>query len=353
MKNYEKKALFKFTAIYFFSVSILVIVLGLLYFWQQKHLLMKNTVMQMLQYSQLVVKTDFAHIQKGFSYELKSNQKVVFDAPKKTGDLYIKAFPISQKEGYIIVKTDAEPIDEKIYELKIFTISIQAFLLFLLLLLSYFLAKKSLEPIQEMIKHLDSFILDLIHDLNTPATSILLNTNLLLKNEEDEKKQKKLSRIKLSADTIASLYKNLEIILDHKLEETDIDFGILLSQKIEDFKLHYPNIYFDFVQKDKSNIRSNEKALSRIIDNILSNACKYTNQKEPKVQIIFENQILYIIDNGKGVQYPSKIFQREYKESQKGHGIGMHIVHKLCDNLDIKISVNSKQNQGTTVILKF
>lgn len=354
MKNYEKKALIKFTSIYFFLVAILVLVLGFLYYWQQKHLIMKKTVMQMLQYSQVLVKTDFKYSQEGFSYELKNNQKIVFDIPTKEDKYYIKVFPISQKEGFIEVKTLAKPIDEEIYKVKIFTISLQIVLLIFFLILSYFLAKLSIKPMKETISHLDRFILDLIHDLNTPSTSIILNSNLLIEKENDEKKIKKLNRIKMSADTISSLYKNLEIILNQKLSKEKIDIEKIVKNKVEDFRLLFPKIEFIVDIKPNSIIQTNEKALIRILDNLLTNSCKYSNEQNPKIEISFENQILSIKDNGKGVKYPKKIFERYYKEDNQGYGIGMHIVHRLCDNLDIKLLIQSlNKYKGTEVILKF
>ncbi len=353
MKNYEKKALIKFTTIYFFLVAILVLILGFLYFWQQKHLIMKKTVTQMLQYSQVLVKTNFKYSQEGFSYELKNNQKIVFDIPTKEGKYYTKIFPISKKEGFIKVSTLAKPIDKEIAKVKNFTISLQIILLIVFLTVSYLLAKLSIKPMKETIEHLDMFILDLIHDLNTPSTSILLNTNILIDKENDEKKNKRLQRIAKSAQNISSLYKNLELILTQKLPKESIDLSSLIEKKIEDFQLLYPEVKFNINIQEKTKIFSNEKVLNRIIDNILSNSCKYSNEFNPIVTIEYQNKNLIIKDNGKGVKYPKKIFERSYKESELGHGIGMHIVHRLCDNLDIEITIDSKENFGTDVVLIF
>ncbi len=352
MKNYEKKALIKFTSIYFCLVASLILIIGFLYFWQQQHLIMKKSVMQMLQYSQVLVKTDFDYFQEGYSYELKKNQKIVFDIPTKEGKYYIKVFPISKKEGFIEVKTLAKPIDDEITKVKTFTISLQIILLISFLLISYFLAKISIQPMKETISHLDRFILDLIHDLNTPSTSIILNSNLLLQKETDENKIKKLNRIQLSADTIASLYKNLEIILNQKLPKRKVDIATLIKSKIEDFQLLYSNIKFKTNIQPNSFIEVNEEAFIRIFDNLLTNSCKYSNESNPQIKIQFENNILIIQDNGKGVKYPKKIFERFYKENTLGHGIGMHIVHRLCDNQDIKLNIDANDN-GTKVILEF
>jgi K+-sensing histidine kinase KdpD len=45
------------------------------------------------------------------------------------------------------------------------------------------------------------------------------------------------------------------------------------------------------------------------------------------------------------------VFDRYYKEQDRGIGIGLHIVKKLCDELRVPIKIKSKENQGTAIIL--
>ena len=222
MKKYEKQSLIKFTFIYFFSIALLILIVGFLYFWQQKHFIMKKTVMQMYQYSTMLSQTNFQYKEDGFSYDLEQKIKVEFDIPVKIDNFYIKAFPLQNYNKVATIKIDAKPIDKEIFELKVFTLIIQAVLLLIFVLISYLLAKISLKPMQDTISHLDRFLSDLIHDLNTPATAILLNINMILKNEKDEKKQKQLKRIETSASLIASLHENLELILEQKQDFEDI-----------------------------------------------------------------------------------------------------------------------------------
>jgi signal transduction histidine kinase len=85
----------------------------------------------------------------------------------------------------------------------------------------------------------------------------------------------------------------------------------------------------------------------------LSNSCKYACDINPTISIRFYNNTLTITDNGKGMKYPEKIFERSYSESQNGHGIGMHIVHRLSEELNINIQVKSSINNGTTIKLIF
>ena len=69
-----------------------------------------------------------------------------------------------------------------------------------------------------------------------------------------------------------------------------------------------------------------------------------------------EKAILQIIDSGVGIENPNKIFTRFYTEHKKteqerGLGIGLHIVQKLCDELKMKIIVDSVVDEGTTFSL--
>ena len=77
-------------------------------------------------------------------------------------------------------------------------------------------------------------------------------------------------------------------------------------------------------------IVTNSDAMNRIVDNIINNACKY-NKKNGSVWISIhpQNHTLHIEDNGKGIESPEKVFNRFYKEHERGLGIGLHIVKKL------------------------
>jgi signal transduction histidine kinase len=101
---------------------------------------------------------------------------------------------------------------------------------------------------------------------------------------------------------------------------------------------------------DNTTLLTNKEAFSRIIDNLLSNAAKY-NKQNGSININLKNSNLYIVDTGIGIKEPKKVFNRFYKEQERGIGIGLHIVKKLCEELNIKISLKSELDKGTTFIL--
>ena len=75
--------------------------------------------------------------------------------------------------------------------------------------------------------------------------------------------------------------------------------------------------------------------------------------QNPTIEISFESNKLSIKDNGKGIKFPQKVFERSYTENDNGHGIGMHIVHRLILALDMNIEISSKENEGTIIKLLF
>jgi two-component system OmpR family sensor kinase len=100
---------------------------------------------------------------------------------------------------------------------------------------------------------------------------------------------------------------------------------------------------------DDRKIYINEIAFSAIIDNLISNAFKY-NKKGGYIKVYLDKSYLVIEDNGIGIKDTEKIFDRFYKENERGIGIGLSIVKKLCEELKIDIKVSSNSN-GTKIKL--
>ena len=306
----------------------------------------------MHQYMLELKQSHFEFEKEGYSYIFNPPQKLKYELPEKKGDFYYKSFPKAKGKSFLTIVMKAKIVDDELENVKYFTIYLQIILIIVFAIISFILAKISLKPMQETISHLDRFIKDLIHDLNTPITSILLNVKML-KKAVDIKDMRKLERIENSTINISSLYENLNILLEEKgLKLQIINLSQIIAQKIEIYKNIYPKIEFVNEIQDKK-IKSNQKAIIRILDNIISNSCKYANSKNPKIEFSFSKNSLTIKDNGKGIKYPKKVFERSYKEEENGYGIGMHIVHRLANTLNIKIKIDSKLNYGTKIILLF
>ena len=181
MKNYEKKTLLKFFSIYFFSVAIFILLLGFLYFGQQKTLFLQRIAIGMHQYLIDLKQSDFKVEKEGYSYILNPSENLKHTIPKKIGDSYYKSFPKRKGKKFLTILVKSKVVDIELENIKYFTIFMQLGLIIFFAIISFILAKISIKPMQETISHLDRFIKDLIHDLNTPITSIMLNTKMLKK----------------------------------------------------------------------------------------------------------------------------------------------------------------------------
>ena len=133
------------------------------------------------------------------------------------------------------------------------------------------------------------------------------------------------------------------------MQKDEIELDKVVLQRVDYFKNIYKNLEYQTLVKPVK-INSNQEAIVRIIDNLLSNASKY-NKQNGFVKVTLNEYELAIEDSGKGIEKVDKIFDRFYKENDRGLGIGMHIVKKFCDELGIGIDVKSELNIGTIVKL--
>jgi len=201
----------------------------------------------------------------------------------------------------------------------------------------------TLSPLRNALHLTEEFIKDILHDFNTPLSTLRLNVSLL---KNDCKKSKKLLRIENAVQNILNLQSNLRAYLHaHATQKTLFDLREILQERIESIHSLYRDITFE-LHVDSLQIETNRDAFIRIIDNLLSNAAKY-NKKEGYVILSLEKNRLLIQDTGKGIKEPKRVFERFYKEQERGIGIGLHIVKKLSDELGIEIALESEIGKGS------
>ncbi len=214
----------------------------------------------------------------------------------------------------------------------------------IMFIISILFSLYALHPLKKSLSLTNEFIKDILHDFNTPLSTVRLNARIL-KNKMDNKN---VERIERSVDTIVNLENNLRTYLESKIKESEVVYvEDIILQRVDYIKGIYPHIKFEVDIKDKR-LFCYKDGLVRILDNILSNACKY-NKENGEVMVSFnENYILEVTDTGVGIKKPRKIFKRFYKETSRGLGIGLHIVKKLSNEMNIGLCVKSQINIGTT-----
>ena len=351
MLHHEKRAFWKFFLSYFGSVAVLILVAGHFYYEQQYQQRIKDEHFAIIDYArhlkmhEPITAQDINH-----TIVMKQIDNFSMHNLTLTKTHFEKYIPANKwHTHYMRITKTRTHFDAHIEELRLQIIAFQALLLLLFALISYFLTHHALRPMKEAITKLDKFTKDLIHDLNTPLTTIKLNIKLL-KKDPSFVENRAIKRIERSGYDIAELHDNLKVLLE---EDTFQLETIELCHVVNELVGTYENIYPKLTFLSTCTYHSayiNQNAFKQILHNLLSNACKY-NRSEGSVTIYFNDNTLYVEDSGKGIKEPERIFERNYSE-QSSSGIGLDIVKRLCDAMNISIKITSN-DKGTRVALTF
>lgn len=255
-------------------------------------------------------------------------------------------YPIPNSQKYIMeLGFSSQNYDMELQRLQKKALSSFLSFLAVVFILSMLFSVYALYPLRSALLLTQEFIKDILHDFNTPLSSLRLNS-AMLKKELGE--SEKIERIERSVENILSLQQHLRSYLqNHHQEKEKFDIRDIIGENIYMLEKNYPDIEFK-VEMPKREIFTNRDALLRIVGNILSNAAKY-NRADGLVMVSYsdEAETLHITDTGKGIKNPKRIFERFYKEQERGLGIGLHIVRKLSEELNIKIEVKSELGVGS------
>ena len=115
-------------------------------------------------------------------------------------------------------------------------------------------------------------------------------------------------------------------------------------------------IALDFQETGRT-VLTDEKWLSFVLEQLLSNAVKYT-PSGGRVRVYGDGETLVISDNGIGIQPEDlpRVFEKGFtgfngREDKKSTGIGLYLCRQVADRLNHGISITSRPGQGTLVRL--
>ncbi len=186
-------------------------------------------------------------------------------------------------------------------------------------------------------KTLDNITRRFVYNISSQLNQINWLVDNLLKMAQLDTKTVKLNKTKIN---LAQLFKNIENNLSIFLEEKNQTLNFSIDKNIK--------IYAD------------EKWLTEAFENILKNCVEYSNNNSV-IKIECSKNPLYteiiVSDSGKGINKNeiSKIFNRFYKgtnSSGNSFGIGLSLAKSIIESQQGEISVESKENVGTTFTIK-
>ncbi len=220
------------------------------------------------------------------------------------------------------------------------------------------MSKLGVDPLVRHVNNLQTLSKETLHELNLPISTIKTNIHMLKKNITNEKDSKRITRIESACDMLQQRYNELDYMI--KLQSSNvikenIKLDELVLQRVEFLQLLYPQIEFK-VELNSTPINSDKVGLSKVIDNLIDNAVKYS-QNSKNINISLKDYELYIQDYGCGIDEVEliNIFDNYYQSNSdiQGFGIGLSMVKRFCDTNKILFTLKSKPNIGTIIILKF
>lgn len=215
------------------------------------------------------------------------------------------------------------------------------------------------------------FVANVTHELRTPVNGIMGNTLELLEEEADEKRLQKLRMIERGCKDMHALINN---ILDFSklesgkftIEKREFCFREMMDyvkanhiNKITEKGLDF---FMTISPEIPEHIIGDELRIGQIINNLLSNACKFTSVGKITVEVVKTAQtedrielFFIVLDTGIGIdkEGQDKLFksfsQVDASISRRygGTGLGLNISKQLVELMDGNIHVQSEPGKGT------
>lgn len=208
------------------------------------------------------------------------------------------------------------------------------------------------------------FISDISHEFKTPLTSIEGYTRLLRNCNDEERNQyidiiteetKRLSILSTNILTLNNIEnENYSIYTEEFSLDEQIRQAILLLEN----KWVEKQIEWD-IDLDSIRFIGNKNLMYQVWINLIDNAIKFS-EMDGIIEIRlnkFENIIFSITDNGSGIAEEDykKVFEKFYKadksRNSNGNGLGLSIVKRIVQMNNGVITIESKLNHGTKVII--
>ena len=205
---------------------------------------------------------------------------------------------------------------------------------------------------------LNAYFLMWLHQIKTPMT-----VSKLLLDKPDENTTSKLKMQLMYIEQYINMAMNYLKMIDHStdMDITEVNLDDIIKDLLKKYSLLFihNHISLDY-QSSATYVISDSKWLMILIEQILSNALKYTANGKISIQYLEDKHALEIKDTGIGIRSEDipKIFDRGYsgfngRMNEKSSGLGLYLARKISERLNIQIEVESKLSKGSIFRLVF
>lgn len=244
--------------------------------------------------------------------------------------------------------------------------------MFVLFVISRFLARMMLKPVEKAWTQQKNFIADASHELKTPLTVILANSNILHSHKTDtiEQQIKWIESTQEEANHMKGLVDDLLMLAKTDNMKASKVFSVVdVSELATRISLQFEPVAFEkgvILNSDIDNnvrLKGDATAINQIMHILLDNAVKYAGiGGEVDFSLKKKQNFVYLSAKNTGEPIPKEdmphLFERFYRSDKartagNGYGLGLSILNNLAELHNAQISVTSDTENGTVFTVKF
>ncbi len=208
------------------------------------------------------------------------------------------------------------------------------------------------------------FYADITHEVRNPLHTIMGSLDMLeLDNLQEDKRKKYINNAKNQVDRINHLFKDLMTLQRYDsdqqfIQKESFDFSII-TKRIGDWyreEAGKKGIVLE-VSEDHLHVLGDPSKIEQVLDNLVSNAVKYSQARLIKVHYYAQGPkaVIEVHDDGVGIpnEHLSRLFDRFYRTDKArsrdkgGTGLGLAVVKSILSAHESEIHVESEVGKGT------
>lgn len=233
---------------------------------------------------------------------------------------------------------------------------------------SYYLARRSLEPLSEVLESQETFAAELAHELKTPLATVMLELESFKRAGKNltKEQQASIGEITQSVKGVGTLVEQtLSLIavdyVDHSAYEMVAIADIVKNAAAPVRKIaQEKGVQFKVRQRSAAAVKGNNLQLQQLFTVLLENAVKFT-PAEGRVELIIDDSakdkvVITVCDTGIGMtaEQQAHIFDKFYQADPtngEGAGLGLAIAKRVVDLHNGTIVVKSEPGKGSAFVV--
>jgi signal transduction histidine kinase len=215
---------------------------------------------------------------------------------------------------------------------------------------------------QAFVQRERDFTRDASHELRTPLTVIRVATDMMRSDPETpERMQRQLLRVQRAGHDMEAVIDAFLILaresdMSHMLEEFNVHEVVWESVEKARLLLADKPVELVVAEDARPRLLASPRVLGVMLDNLLSNACSFTEAGRIEVRISTDRIVVADTGIGMAPETLQRVYEPFYRADQfntGGKGMGLSIVRRLGERFGWPVTLESTAGTGTTASITF